>query len=365
MKTKAAVLYEIDKPLVIEELELPPLKEGQVLVKILFSGICHSQINEIKGLKGEDKYLPHLLGHEGSGIVEEVGEGVTKVKKGDYVVLSWIKGEGLNNPSSQYLKDDLIINSGAITTFNQLSVISENRIFKIPHEVPPKVAALLGCAIPTGAGIIKNELKLRRDENESSENESNENGSNESEESKSIAIFGIGGIGLSALLYAASLNCKKIIAVDINEKKLEFAKELGATKVINPVQEDPIEQIKELTAGKGVDYSVESSGVRKVMETAFSAINDQGTTIIAGNLKFGEKIAIDPFDLIKGKKIFGTWGGKTKPDEDIVYYAERYLQGELKLEKLISKVYPLDEINEAVKDLEEGKVIRALIDCQN
>ena len=161
MKTKAAVLYETNKPLVIEEVEIPKLKDGQVLVKVLFSGVCGSQLNEIKGLKGEDKYLPHLLGHEGSGIVEEVGSKVTKVKKGDYVVLCWIKGSGLDAPSCQYTKDNIKINSGAITTFNQYSIISENRLFKIPKEVPPYVAALLGCAIPTGAGIIKNEIRKK------------------------------------------------------------------------------------------------------------------------------------------------------------------------------------------------------------
>lgn len=357
-KTKAAVLYEINQPLVVEELEIPSLNSGQVLVKILFSGICHTQINEIKGLKGEDKYLPHLLGHEGSGIVEEIGEGVTKVKKGDYVVLSWIKGLGLNAPSCQYSKDETKINSGAITTFSQYSVISEDRIFKIPLEVPPKVAALLGCAIPTGAGIIKNELKLKDNGLKNNQLEKNKKG-------KSLAIFGIGGIGSSALLYASSLNLSKIIAVDINENKLEFAKSIGATEVINPNQEEGLKKLNKLINEEGVDYSIESSGVKTIMETAFQAINNQGTAIIAGNLKLGETISLNPFDLIKGKKIFGTWGGKTNPDEDIIYYARKYLNQNIPFDKLISKTYPLNEINQAIKDLEEGKVIRALIDCQS
>lgn len=340
MKTKAAILYETNKPLVIEEIEIPELKEGQVLVKILYTGICRSQLNEIKGLKGEDKFLPHLLGHEGSGIIEKIGLGVTKVEKGDYVVLSWIKGKGLDNPSCQYSKNNETINSGAISTFSNYAVISENRLFKIPKAVPPEIAALLGCAIPTGAGIIKNEIKTSSN--------------------KTLAIFGVGGIGSSALLYANSLDFSKIIAVDIKEDKLDFAQKIGATNTINAPKEDVISIIKELTNG-GVDFAIESTGVKSAMEMAFESINNNGKTIIVGNLKLGEKINIDPFELIKGKKIIGTWGGATNSEEDIPFYAKQYLEGKLELDKLISKVYSLDEINSAIKDLEEGKVIRALV----
>jgi S-(hydroxymethyl)glutathione dehydrogenase/alcohol dehydrogenase len=344
MKTKAAVLYKINGPLIIEELEIPQLKEGQVLVKILYSGICHSQINEIRGERGEDPYLPHLLGHEGSGIVEEVGPGVTKVKKGDYVVLSWIKGKGLNAPSCQYPKGDLKINSGAIATFSEYSVISENRLFKIPKEIPPDIAALFGCAIPTGAGIIKNEINIKKGD--------------------SLAIFGIGGIGSSGLLYASSLQCSKIIAIDINNSKLNFAKKIGATHIINPFKEDVVARVKELTNGEGVDFAIECSGVKGAMENSFQVIKDNGKAVIAGNLKKGATISIDPFDLIKGKKIIGTWGGKTNPDEDIPYYAKKYSNYGFKPDKLITKKYHLNNINEAIGDLEKGEVIRALVELK-
>ena len=344
MITQAAVLYGMNEQLVIDELELPILKEGQVLVKILYAGVCHSQLNEIKGLKGEDRFLPHLLGHEGSGIIEEIGPEVTKVKKGDYVVLSWIKGEGKDIPSSQYSLNEKKINSGAIATFNQYSVISENRVCKITTEVPPDVAALLGCAIPTGAGIIKNEIGLKKQD--------------------SIVIFGIGGIGSGALIYASSLGCTNVIAVDINNEKLNFAKEIGATHTINSTTENPITKIREITDGKGVDYAVECSGNRQAMELAYQSIKDSGTAVIAGNLKKEERISIDPFDLIKGKKIIGTWGGKTNPDEDTPYYAQKYLNEGIRFNKLITKIYPLKSINQAIKDLEEGKVIRAMINCQ-
>jgi len=339
MKTKAAVLYQLGKPLIVEDLEIPELQEGQVLVEMLYSGLCHSQINEIDGMKGEDNFLPHLLGHEGSGIVREIGAGVNKVKEGDYVVLSWIKGSGKEVSNSKYQKNT--INSGAITTFNTYSVISENRLFKIPVEIPSKIAALLGCAIPTGAGIVKNEVKLNKED--------------------AIAIFGVGGIGSCALLYASSRGASKIIAIDINDYKLDFAKKIGATHTINCLKENLAEKVKLITENEGVDFAIESSGVKTAMETAIDVIKNSGTVIIAGNLKKGEKIAIDPFELIKGKKIIGTWGGATNPDKDIPHYSEKYLEGKLPLEELITKIYSLEQINDAVQDLKEGKIIRGLI----
>ena len=310
IKTEAAVLYEQNKPLVIEKLEIPPLQQGQALVKILFTGICGTTINEMRGIKGPDKYLPHCIGHEASGIIEKTGPGVTKIKNGDYVVLSWIKGLGLDTPCCTYLKNNVKINSGAITTFNKFSVVSENRIVKIPNEIPPDVAALLGCAFPTGAGIIKNILKVKSTDK--------------------LAIFGTGGVGLSAIMFANTVGCSNIIAIDIYDKKLELAKEVGATDIINAKKDDVIGRIKELTNSQGVDYSVESSGDKTVMEMAFGAIRNGGTTVIAGNLKKDEKICIDPYGLINGKKILGTWGGETEPDNDIPFYSELYLNAKIK-----------------------------------
>lgn len=343
MITKAAVLYEIGEPLVIEELQIPELQRGQVLVKLLYGGVCHSQLNEIKGFKGEDKYIPHTLGHEGSGVIEKIGPGVTKVREGDYVVLSWIKGPGLDAPSSHYInsKNGKKINSGAISTFSQFAIISENRLIKISTKLPPDKAALLGCAVPTGAGIVRNTLKAK--------------------EGETIAVFGIGGIGSSAVLAADLMKCSKIIAVDIHEHKLKLAEELGATHTINSKRDDVVASIKHITGGIGVDYAIEATGVKEAMELAFSSIKDLGTAVIAGNLKHGEKICIDPFDLIKGKKLLGTWGGETKPERDIPLYAEMYLSGKLRLDKLITTKYGLEDINDAFADLENGKVMRALI----
>ncbi len=344
MKTKAAILYELGKPLVVEEIDMPPLGRGQVLVKVLYSGVCRSQLNEIAGNKGEDHYLPHLLGHEGSGMVIDVGPDVTKVKSGDYVVLSWMKGAGHNSSGSKYQKGRAAINAGSVTTFSQYAIISENRMVKIHQDLPPNIAALLGCAVPTGAGIIKNEMKL--------------NGH------ASLAIFGVGGIGSSALLYAASLGCQTIIAIDLNDNKLAFAQEIGATHIINPSRDDLGDSIRRITGEFGVDYALESSGSQAAMESAFESIKQGGVAVIAGNLIRGKKICLDPFELIKGKKIIGTWGGATNIELDVPYYSQLYLGGHLKIDKLISREYPLDKINQAFNDLEKGGVVRALINCQ-
>lgn len=348
MKTTAAVLTKINTPLQIEELTIPPLKEGQVLVKIAYSGICHSQLNEIHGLKGEDKFLPHTLGHEGSGIVLETGPGVTKVHPQNHVVLTWIKGTGLDVPSAQYLRENgSIVNSGAISTFLTHAIISENRLIPITRQIPLKEAALLGCAIPTGAGIVNNTAKIKP--------------------GQTIAVFGCGGIGLSAILMADSINKKAsaatIIAIDIMDTKLALAQTLGATHTINAHKKDSLKSILDITGGQGVDYAIEAAGLQETMEAAFSSVRDNGgLCILAGNLPQGSTIQIDPFNLIKGKQIIGTWGGETNPDCDIPLYEKSILSGEINLKPLITQSYPLTQINEAIDEMEAGQIGRILIE---
>ena len=342
MKTKVAVLFEINKPLRIVDLKIPKLKLGQVLVDIAYSGVCHSQLNEIRGLKGEDKFLPHTLGHEGSGLVVDVGQSVTKVKPGDHIVLTWIKGEGHDVPSTVYQSSEGPVNSGAISTFMEKSVISENRLVHIPKQMPLKEAALLGCAIPTGAGIILNNAKLNSGD--------------------SIAVFGVGGIGLSAVLAASTQGSKKIIAVDIIDYKLEFAKQLGATHLINASDKDPLSEIMNITIGKGVDYAIEAAGRKDTMETAFQSVRNRGgKCVIAGNLPIGEEISINPMDLIRGKKIVGTWGGEAHIEKDISKYLEWHISGKMNLDKLITHDFELKNINKAFSGLENGKIGRGVI----
>jgi S-(hydroxymethyl)glutathione dehydrogenase/alcohol dehydrogenase len=272
----------------------------------------------------------------------EVGEGVTKVRPGDRVVLTWIKGHGADVASTVYREGLTAINSGAISTFMRHTITCENRLVPLPADMPLCEAALLGCAVPTGAGIVINAAKMNR--------------------GASVAVFGVGGIGLSALLAARMLDARPLVAVDVIDSKLAEAARLGATHTINSRQHEPLSAILELTGGKGVDYAFEAAGRRETMETAFRAVRNQGgLCVLAGNLPHGEQIAIDPFDLIRGKRIVGTWGGETQPDADIPRFVDWFQKGRLPLAELITREYRLDQINDALVDMEQGRVTRALV----
>lgn len=339
---KAAVLFKTGEPLkIINGIKIPALIYGQVQVKVLYSGLCHSQLMEVQGGRGEDKYLPHLLGHEGVGIVEKVGEGVIKVQPGDKVVIGWIQGDGLNAPGGIYAHGEITINSGSATTLCEKTIVAENRLVKLPKGFPDKLAVLLGCALPTGLGLVFNELQPEKE--------------------KTIAIFGLGGIGMSALLAAKLSQPEILIAVDITEDKLKLAKELGATHVINASISDPVEEIIKLTNG-GVDYSIEAGGTTKTIEQAFKSVKDGGGQCVFASHPANElKIQLEPHAFHRGKNIKGSWGGSSKPDSDILLFAEYFAKGSLPLEKLISKEYQLEQINQALDDLEQKKIVRALI----
>ena len=341
---KAAVLENINEPLVIRDIIIPNLMEGQVLVKIEYSGVCHSQLMEVRGKRGEDKYLPHLLGHEGSGVVVEVGDGVKKVHKGVKVILGWIKGIGINAEGAIY-KDELdrSINSGAVTTFCEYSIVSENRCTIIPDGIPMDIAVLFGCAILTGAGIVTNSINPVA--------------------GQTVAVFGLGGIGMSALMATKLYDLPIVIAVDVQEEKLRVAREIGATHTINAKNTDPVKAIFEITNGLNVDYSIESAGLISTIEQSFSSVKKNGgLCIFASHPQSGKKISIDPYELICGKQIKGTWGGMSNPDIDIPKFSEFYKAGKLPLEKLLTKRYKLSQINEALDDLEKGVVLRPLIE---
>ena len=344
LKFKGAILRKLKKPLFVSsELTIPPLKRGQILVKLAYSGICKSQIMEIEGKRGEDKYLPHLLGHEGSGVVVAVGPGVKKVKPKNRVVLTWIKCKGIDADTPEF-HDGCCgkVNAGKVTTFNEIAIISENRCVPLPDHIPMDVGALLGCAVLTGFGIITRELRPKKD--------------------STIAIFGLGGIGMSALIACLSLSPSKLIAVDINSKKLKLAKALGATHCINAAKKNPEEEIKKLTPDTlGADYSVDCSGFVGTIEQAFNSIRRGGKTIFASHPEAGAKISIDPFELINGKTIYGSWGGSSLPDLDIPLIGKLIKSQKINLEKLISKKYTIKNINQAISDFKEGKVLRPLI----
>lgn len=340
-KTRAAVLVETGKPLLIVDVRLPPLAAGQALVKMAYSGICHTQLNEVRGRKGPDRFLPHTLGHEGSGVVLAVGEGTQKVKVGDRVVLSWIKGSGADVPSNTYSCAEFgKINSGAISTFMETTLVCENRLSVIPAEMPLRTAALLGCALPTGGGIILN--------------------SGVSVEGKTVVVFGCGGVGACAVAVAAVMGAQTLIAVDRVQEKLDMAKTLGATHAINAAAENVSEAIARVCP-TGVDLAVEATGVKEVMELAHGVVRTGGgLCVLAGNVPHGQKINIDPFNLILGRRLSGSWGGSTDPDRDIPRYIDMIMSGRVKVDNLMAD-YSFDFINTALDDLERGRVLRPVI----
>lgn len=348
-KMKAAVLTRLNRPLdIMSGIECSAPGQGQVLVKLAYSGVCHSQLMEARGRRGADPYLPHLLGHEGSGKVISVGEGVSKVSPGELVVLGWIKGSGLEGGGVQYHCDCLPqkINAGGVTTFNEYALVSENRVVPLPLGVPLDIAVLFGCALPTGAGIITNDLRPIA--------------------GSSVAIFGLGGIGMSALMATMLFECAKVIAIDVSADKLALARSFGAAHTIDASISDPINEIRALTDDLGVDYAVEASGQVKVIEQAFASIRrGGGVCVFATHPEEGNTISIDPYELICGKQIRGSWGGSSNPDRDIPMFAELYLEGKLPLEKLITKRYSLEAINEALDDLESHRVGRPLIEIDS
>lgn len=346
LQMKAAVLVQTRQPLeIVSGIALPAPQRGQVLVKLAYSGVCHSQLMEVRGARGPDAYLPHLLGHEGSAKVLAIGEGVSKVAPGDMVILGWIKGAGLDGGGVRYECgcSDHVINAGAVTTFNEYAVVSENRIVPLPAGVPLDVAVLFGCALPTGAGIVTNDVKPAS--------------------GSTMAIFGLGGIGMSALMATMLYGCAKVIAVDVSSEKLELSRSFGASDVIDATRVDPVEAIRALTNGIGVDYAIEASGLGAVTEQAFSSVRrGGGTCVFASHPAHGTRITIDPYELICGKQIRGSWGGGTDPDRDIPRLAELYLAGKLPLEKLLTHRYRLDQINQALDDMEHQRVGRPLIE---
>ncbi|HEY4254759.1 MAG TPA: zinc-binding dehydrogenase [Chlamydiales bacterium] len=339
MQTQAAILVEQNR-IVIDEISLPPLKPGQVLVEIKYSGVCHTQLLEVRGHRGHDAYLPHCLGHEGSGIVLEVGAKVEKVKPGDTVILSWIKGSGNNVAGSVFDWKGQKVNAGAITTFSRHSVVSENRLTVVPSDFPLKEAALLGCAIPTGLGVVLNTAQPKAGE--------------------SLAVFGCGGIGLCALLGAQVVGCVPRIAIDLNPQKLALAKSLGATHCINASEEDPVAAIQKIGP---LDYAIEASGSPIAMSQALQSIRAQGgTAVIVGNARFGQQLSIDPKEFNQGKRILGTWGGDNQPDLHFPRYCNLIRYGHLQMAPFTKHVYSLGQIDQALQDLESGLVLRPLLD---
>lgn len=341
MKTTAAVLVETGKPLELADLQVPALKPGQVLVEIAFSGVCHTQLLECRGHRGNDPYVPHCLGHEASGKVIDLGSDVAKCRDGDRVILSWIKGSGADVPGSVYQWADKKVNAGAVTTFMTHAVVSENRVTVLGDDVPLPLASLVGCAGATGAGAVWNAAGVKGGD--------------------IVGVFGTGGVGLCAVAAAVQAKASSVIAIDIHPVRLQLARELGATIVIDATQEQVVERIRDEFPG-GLDHAIEASGRPSVMRDALACVRARGgQAIVIGNARFGESLEIDPGELNQGKRLIGTWGGDCEPDRDFEKISKLAIAGSLPLDRLIGKQYSLEQVNEALADLERGDVARPLL----
>jgi S-(hydroxymethyl)glutathione dehydrogenase/alcohol dehydrogenase len=334
MKLIAAVLQELNTPLKLLELETYELEKGQVLVEYFYAGVCRSQLMEVQGHRGEDKWLPHLLGHEGVGIVREIGEGVTTVDVGDTVIVGWLPTDGIDAKPASYLdkRSGRKVNSGKSVTFATAAVVSENRIFLKPNNICDKAAVLLGCALPTGAGMVLNE--------------SNPNLNDK------ILILGLGGIGLSVLITLLMRGFENISIIEPNKDKLLLAKNMGARGLLaeTAVGTDLLNNF---------DICYEASGSVAGIEKGFDLINTNGKLIFASHPPNGEKIKLDPHQLIQGKRIIGSWGGGSQP-EKLAKKIEQ-LNHKKYLDFLLGEEYDLHDINRALQDLESGKSLRPII----
>jgi S-(hydroxymethyl)glutathione dehydrogenase/alcohol dehydrogenase len=338
---RAAVLRRPGSDLEILEVRRPPLQTGQVLVRLNYSGVCRSQLMEVRGLRGEDPWLPHLLGHEGVGVVADVGPDVTKVKAGDRVVVGWMVGNGIDSTPPVFVSSSgEPINAGRVTTFSEYTVVSENRVYHAPKEISDRDAVLFGCSLLTGAGMVLNETRLQA--------------------GQQVLINGAGGVGLAALLAATGLGVEVVVA-DPDPVKRSTALAFGATRVFDPSQPDDVQSFR-VEYPSGVDVALDASGSVKAIEFAFSTLRyDGGILIFASHPPTGQLLRLDPHDLIRGRQIRGSWGGASHPDADIPALAQMIHKRDIDLSFLTPRTYDLGEVNQALADLADQRAMRPLL----
>lgn len=367
IKSKAAVAWGPKQPLSIEEIDVMPPQAGEVRVRIIATGVCHTDAFTLSGDDPEGIF-PAVLGHEGGGIVESIGEGVTSVAVGDHVIplytpecgeckfcksgktnlcqkIRETQGKGLMpDGTTRFYKDgEPIFHYMGCSTFSEYTVLPEISLAKVNPAAPLEEVCLLGCGVTTGMGAVMNTAKV--------------------EEGANVAIFGMGGIGLSAVIGAAMAKASRIIVIDINESKFDLARKLGATDFINPNDYDkPIQDvIVELTDG-GVDYSFECIGNVNVMRSALECCHKGwGESVVIGVAGAGQEISTRPFQLVTGRVWRGSAFGGVKGRSELPDYVERYLQGEFQLNDFITHTMDLDDINTAFDLMHEGKSIRTVI----
>ncbi len=364
MQIRAAVLHQVGQPFQVETLDLEGPKAGEVLVKVAAAGVCHSDYHLVTGASKHP--LPVVPGHEGAGFVEAIGPGVSDIQPGDFVVLNWAPNCGEcfycqhGRPSlcSTYLEpiwagtmmdgtarlsrnEQPVFHFSALACFAEYAVVPQESCVRLSKDVRPEVAAIIGCAVTTGVGAVLYTADVQA--------------------GSSVVVFGAGGVGLSVILGAKLAGASRIIAVDTNQPKLDLARSLGATHGLT-AGPNAVDEIKELTEGRGADYVFEAIGLTSVQEQSLYAARSGGTVVLAGISPMGSQTNL-PGAIITRRELTvkGSYYGTANTSRDFPLFADLYLQGKLDLDKLISKTYSLDQINEAYTDMLGGKIARGVI----
>jgi S-(hydroxymethyl)glutathione dehydrogenase / alcohol dehydrogenase len=351
---RAAVFRKLEVPVSIEELELAALREGEVLLDIVAAGVCHSDYHLVTGHR-TPRAIPWVMGHEGAGVVREVGSNVKRLVPGDKVILSidamcgycrnCTSGHPALCETYPYTPISRMTSHGEPVfhvrpTFSEQTIALADACVLVPNDTPLEKACLIGCAVITGIGAVIRRARV--------------------ETGATMAVFGCGGVGLNVIQGGVLAAASKIIAVDKVPYKLELAEQMGATHLINAEHEDPVQQIKTLTGG-GADYAFEAVGSPALVRQAFNSIRSTGTLVVVGIQPSGQDIAVDGWDLLQDRTIMGCFHGSGQARIDFLWILEMYRQGRIKLDELVSRYRPLDEINLAFDDLVQGKVARTVL----
>jgi len=365
MKARAAILFEAGQKLDVREVDVQDPCPGEVRIQMVAGGVCHSDLHVMTGHLPAP--LPAILGHEGAGIVADVGAGVTSLEPGDHVIPLWrlscgeceyctdgrpalcpagteIRWSGrlLDGTSRFKLDGQEIKHFAGVSSFSNYTVLPEKAVLKIPDDIPLENAALLGCAVITGVGSVINAAKVRA--------------------GRTVAVFGTGGVGINVVQGAVLAGAEKIFAVDLMESRLDHAKRFGATHAVNASQGDPVEQIRDLTGGRGVDYSFEVVGMPTTMRQAYDCLAKRGVAMLVGITPSTAEVSVPSLSLVYEERVLtGSLYGSAAPKTDIPRLIDLYQAGRLKLDELLSRSYPIEEINEAYAALESGETLRSVV----
>ena len=354
MRTRAAIHVEHGRPMVIDEIELPAPGPTHIVIKQFATGVCHSQLHE---LHNPTPRMPLILGHESTGVVVAKGGEVAHVKEGDHVMVTWVPRDAADgNPAprpAELTYGGKPVTFGApvatgVFTWAETTIADEQFVVRLADDVATDVTAIIGCAVMTGCGAALNSARVRPND--------------------AVAVFGVGGVGLCVVQACANVGAYPIIAVDLAADKLAFAKQFGATAGVDAAQDDAVEKVRALTGG-GVDFAFDAIGVGKTIEQALAAarpgvtgLRDGGTAVLVG-VPHGDPPGLDMREIFRGKVYRGAPGGTSRPDRDFPMYVRWFKEGKLPLDRLVTRRYTLDQINEACADLEQGKIAgRAIVE---